>query len=138
MHAPRVATAALLVLLVGCSTGSDPEAAGPSAPPAAPPSAAAPTSAAASPTPSAKVIEVTYAGGEITGVESQVPVKVGEQVLLRVTSDVAEEIHVHGYDRYADIPAGGTGEVTFTADLAGRWEVELHKAGRPLFTLRVA
>ena len=134
-----LAPATVLVLLAGCSAGND--VAAPRTPDAAPTSAAVATSAAApepSPTPSAQVIEVSYAGGEISGVESQVPVKVGEQVLLRVTSDVAEEIHVHGYDLYADIPAGGTGEVTFAAELAGRWEVELHKAGRPLFTLRVS
>ena len=130
----RLLTATALVLATGCSAGSDPDTAAPAAPAA--PSAEA--SRAASPSPTATVIEVTYRGGEVSGVEPRVPVSVGESVVLRVTSDVAEEIHVHGYDLYADIPAGGTGEVAFTADLAGAWEVELHEAGRPMFQLRVS
>ena len=132
----RLVTASALVLMTGCSTGADPEAAAPQ-PPAPRTSASA---AAPSPTPpqSGTVIEVTYAGGEVTGVEPRVEVPLGEPVLIRVTSDVAEQIHVHGYDAVADIPAGGTGEVEFGADLAGSWEVELHQAGRPLFQIRVS
>jgi hypothetical protein len=139
----RLLVPALLVplLLTGCSTGTDADDGNDVAtPPSASPSAAtsaAPT-AEPSPTPTAQVIEVTYSGGQVTGVESRVEVPLGEQVLLRITSDVAEEIHVHGYDIYIDVPAGGTAEQTFTADLPGAYEVELHDAGRPLFQLRVA
>jgi FtsP/CotA-like multicopper oxidase with cupredoxin domain len=122
--------AALLVLLAGCSTGSDPGV-------AAPPTRSAPTTSSTS-TPTATVIEVTYAGGEVTTASPRVELSLGEEVVLRVTSDVAEEIHLHGYDLYEDIPAGGTGEVSFTADLPGAYEVELQQAGRPLVQLRVA
>ena len=130
----RLLTAAALVLTAGCSAGTDEDTAAPATPAPAP----APASAEPSPSPTARVIEATYRGGEVTGVEPRVPVQLGEEIVLRVTSDVAEQIHVHGYDLYADIPAGGTGEVSFTADLAGSWEVELHEAGRPLFQLRVS
>jgi hypothetical protein len=67
-------------------------------------------------------------------VESQL----GEEVVLRISSDVAEEIHVHGYDVYADIPAGGSVDVPLTLTLPGSYEVELHGAGRPLFQLRTS
>lgn len=128
--------AAALVLLTGCSAGTDPGAgAAPSAAPSTAPTGAAPSPAA---TAEGTVIDVTYAGGRITGVGSRVPVAVGERVLLRVTSDVAEQVHVHGYDASVDVPAGGTGEVAFVADQPGSWEVELHEAGRPLFSLRVS
>ena len=134
----RLLTATALLLATGCSAGADPDTAAPA--PAAPAASASPSSsgAATAPSPTATVIEATYRGGRVTGVDPRVPVEVGESVVLRVTSDVAEEIHVHGYDLYADIPAGGTGELAFTADLAGSWEVELHDAGRPLFQLRVS
>ena len=134
---------ALAVLLTGCSAGSDPDTAAPAAAPS-PAASSAPSSAppaatvAPSPTPTGTVIEVTYAAGELTGVEPRVEVPLGQQVVLRVTSDVVEEIHVHGYDLYVDIPAGGTGEVTFSADIPGAYEVELHEVGRPIFQLRVA
>ena len=131
--------AVLTVLLTGCSAGSDPDTAAPAAAPSPATSSAAPDATGApSPTPTGTVIEVTYAAGELTGVEPRVEVPLGQQVVLRVTSDVVEEIHVHGYDLYADIPAGGTGEVKFTADIAGGYEVELHEVGRPIFQLRVS
>jgi hypothetical protein len=133
----RLLVPALLVplLLAGCSAGTDADDDVAVPPPAA--ASAAPTAEPSS-TPTAQLIEVTYAGGQVTGVDSRVAVALGEQVLLRITSDVAEEIHIHGYDLYLDVPAGGTAEQTFTADLPGAYEVELHDAGRPLFQLRVA
>ena len=133
--APLLAVA----LLAGCSTGTDetadPTPAPSTAAPSAPASSAAP---APSPSPSATVVEVTYAGGKVTGADARVSVKLGEKVVLRFTSDVAEEIHVHGYDLYADLVPGTPAEIAFTADIPGSFEVELHEAGRPLYQLRVA
>lgn len=134
---------ALVAVLSACSTGTDPDAAAPApAPSAAEPAAstaptAAPT-AAPSPTPTGTVIEVAFAGGEITGVGPRVEVPVGETVVFRMTSDVVEEVHIHGYDLYVDLPAGGTGEVEFTADIPGSFELELHGSGQPITQLRVA
>ena len=65
-------------------------------------------------------------------------VSLGDVVTLRVTSDVADEIHVHGYDIMQDVGAGETAEVTFTADIPGQFEVELEKAGIPLVQLVVS
>jgi hypothetical protein len=96
-----------------------------------------PTSAA-SPASSGRVVEVTYAGGSVTGAAQRVAIKLGERVVLRVTSDVTEEIHVHGYDLYADLAPGQPKEIAFIADIPGVFEVELHNAGRPLYQLRVA
>ena len=126
----------LAVVLAGCSAGTE-QVSAPSAPPAPSASAAgpAPTPPAS---PSGRVIEVRYAGGEVTGVDARVEVDKGEPVVLRVTSDVAEQIHVHGYDVFLDLVPGVPAETTFTADLPGAYEVELHDAGRPLFQLRVA
>jgi hypothetical protein len=128
----------VVLLLAGCSAGSDPDVAATAPASAIPPAASAAASPSPSPTPTAKTIEVTYAGGKISGVDARVPVKLGEQVVLRVTSDVVEEIHVHGYDLYADLVPGQPAQLAFKADLPGSYEVELHEAGRPLFQLRVA
>ena len=132
----RLLVAALL--LTGCSAGTDPAGTSDVAVPPAASDIPSPATTAASPRPAPKTIDVTLAGGKITGVEPRVPVKRGEQVVLRVTSDVVEEIHVHGYDLYADLVPGQTAQVAFVADLSGSYEVELHKAGRPLFQLRVS
>jgi hypothetical protein len=58
-------------------------------------------------------------------------------VRFRVRSDVAEELHIHGYDRYVDVAPGRTATVSFPASIEGIFEVELHGAGVPLASLRV-
>jgi hypothetical protein len=61
----------------------------------------------------------------------------GERARFRVRSPQAEEIHVHGYDIYRDIPAGETVTVSFPADITGIFEIELHGSGEPIAELRV-
>jgi hypothetical protein len=61
----------------------------------------------------------------------------GETVRFRVRSDVDEEIHVHGYDRYADVPAGKTVPVSFEASITGIFEIELHGSGEIIAQLKV-
>lgn len=94
------------------------------------------TATTATTQPAGTVVEVTVTGGEVEG-PGRVEVPLGEDVTVRVTSDVADEVHVHGYDLFADVPAGGTGEVSFTADLPGVYEVELEGAHLPLVELAV-
>ena len=48
-----------------------------------------------------------------------------DQVVLVVTSDVADEIHLHGYDISRDVEAGGTVRLPFKATIPGRFEAEL-------------
>lgn len=127
-----------VLLLTGCSAGTTDDTADPAPTSAAPSAAATSAAPAPSPSPTGTVVEVTYAGGQVTGVDPRVSVTLGEQVVLRFTSDVVEEIHVHGYDLYADLVPGVPAEIAFTADIPGSFEVELHEAGRPLFQLRVA
>lgn len=61
----------------------------------------------------------------------------GETIRFRVRSATAEEVHVHGYDRYADIPAGRTRTLAFEASITGIFEVELHGSGTEIGRLRV-
>lgn len=53
----------------------------------------------------------------------------GERVVLVVTSDVADEIHLHGYDVTRDVAAGGSVRLPFEATIPGRFEVELEERG---------
>jgi len=148
---PALALLALgAVLLAGCAAGTDDPVA--SDTPAASPSPAAPSPAAPSPAataadpspapvpavPEVRVITASYAGGEVVTDGARVESQLGEQVVLRLSSDVAEEVHVHGYDVYADIPAGGSVDIPLTLTLPGSYEVELHGVGRPLFQLRTS
>ena len=139
--------ALVAVLLTGCAAGQEepgaaaaPVSATPSAGPAptSSPLAAPSQAAPASPTPSVRTVSVAYAGGAVTGTSGREEVPVGEQVVLRISSDVAEEVHVHGYDLEGAIPAGGSVDIPITASIPGVFEVELHDSGKVLFQLRVA
>ena len=61
----------------------------------------------------------------------------GDTVRFRVRSDVADEVHVHGYDLMKDVEPGK--EVTFSvpADITGIFEIELENAGKQIAQLRV-
>ena len=49
----------------------------------------------------------------------------GQQVVIKVTSDVADELHFHGYDLHIDLEAGKEGQIAFIADKTGSFEFEL-------------
>jgi glucose/arabinose dehydrogenase len=135
------------VLLAGCAAGQEQEdtaapassssAQAPTPEPSALPSRSPGPTAVPSATPSVRTFAVAYAGGQVTGTSGREEVPVGEQVVLRVSSDVAEEVHVHGYDLEGAIPAGGSVDIPLTADIPGVFEVELHDSGKVLFQLRV-
>lgn len=61
----------------------------------------------------------------------------GETVRLRFTSNAASEIHIHGYDKYVDVPAGGSARTRFEANAEGIFEIEDHGTGTLLANLEV-
>ncbi len=61
----------------------------------------------------------------------------GDEIRFAVGSDAAEEIHVHGYDIARDVPAGGTVEFDFPAEIEGIFEIELERLGTQIAELRV-
>jgi plastocyanin len=83
-------------------------------------------------------VEVAFAGGAVTGGMSRYAVPVGSTVEVVVASDVADEVHLHGYDRAAFVTAGATATLRFVADLPGVYEVELEQRGTPLAQLEVS
>jgi len=123
----------LTLSLAGCAgKKADPSAAGTSSSGSA--------SSSASGTPSAGTeqrIEVTFTHGKAGGDTGRVPVALGTSVSLVVTSDVADEVHLHGYDIEKELSPGQPATLQFTADVAGVFEVELHHAGTVLLRLQV-
>lgn len=89
------------------------------------------------PAPGATTIEVTVSGGKASTPKQLVDVPVGSPVELVVTSDVADEVHVHGYDKSAEVAPGTPARLGFTASIPGVFEVELENAKLRLVQLRV-
>ncbi|TFV78278.1 hypothetical protein E4P39_03370 [Blastococcus sp. CT_GayMR19] len=130
-------TAGVVLALSGCA-GTDESPASPSPGTSATESSVPESSTSAAPTtPAGQRIVVTVTGGQVTGDTGRVPVAAGEQVTLVVTSDVADELHLHGYDLRTALTPGTPAELSFEATVPGVFEVELHDAGTVLLSLQV-
>jgi hypothetical protein len=49
-----------------------------------------------------------------------------------VTSDVADEVHLHGYNLKRDVAPGSPARLPFRSTIVGTVEVELEQRGLPL------
>ena len=87
--------------------------------------------------PAAKTIRIAVVGGRPQGGIQRPSVDRGDKVVLVVRSDVADEIHLHGYDLSAEAGPGKTARIAFTADVPGRFEVELEDHGVQIADLEV-
>jgi hypothetical protein len=96
------------------------------------------TTAAPAADPDAGAITIEIAGGSVVGGVRREKVTQGDEVTLRVTSDVADELHVHTYDVTADLEPGETVELTFPATIPGIHEVELEKRHQKVLEIEVA
>jgi ABC-type glycerol-3-phosphate transport system substrate-binding protein len=83
------------------------------------------------------VVRIVVVNGAPKGGIVRKTVDKGDRVVLVVKSDVADEIHLHGYDLSRDVAAGGTARLPFTAKLPGRFEVELEQRGVQIADLTV-
>jgi hypothetical protein len=84
-----------------------------------------------------EVPTVEVRDGEPVGGVAELEFDAGEEIRFRVSSDEAEEIHVHGYDLAKDVPAGGTVEFAFPAELEGIYEAELEQQGVQIVELQI-
>jgi hypothetical protein len=96
------------------------------------------TSRVQSPKPQTPTIErIVVRGGNPVGGVKRLEYESGEQVRFSVRSDVADEVHVHGFDIAKDVPAGGTVQFAFPANFEGVFEVELEHRKLEIAELRV-
>src|SRR3954467_3040674 len=80
---------------------------------------------------------INVVNGQPEGGVKTVTFKKGDQAVLKVNSDTADEIHVHGYDLKKDVEKGGSVPFSFKATIDGRLEVELEDAGTQIANLEV-
>jgi hypothetical protein len=77
-------------------------------------------------------VQIVVKGGKPVGGIRNVTVAKGRRVMLFVTSDVADEVHLHGYNVTRDVTPGEPAVLTFRATIVGTVEVELEQRGVPL------
>ncbi|MER7172083.1 hypothetical protein [Streptomyces mesophilus] len=84
-----------------------------------------------------RTVTIAVDGKNVEPPPGRVELKKGQRIRLSVTSDRADTLHVHGYDKEADLPAGRAGTLTLTLDRTGLFEVETHGSGLVLTQLVV-
>jgi hypothetical protein len=82
-------------------------------------------------------VAISVVGGRPEGGIRRASVRRGREVAIRVTADVSDHVHLHGYDLVVDVAPGSPAVITFTADVPGRFEVELEERGIQIADLEV-
>jgi hypothetical protein len=83
------------------------------------------------------LINLTVRNGKPVGGIATPKVREGDVVGLKVTADVSDEVHVHGYDLSADVTPDEPAMIEFEADTVGRFEIELENRKELLAELSV-
>jgi heme/copper-type cytochrome/quinol oxidase subunit 2 len=108
------AVSALLIGLVGCSNAANP------------------------PAPGNLTVNVTIANGQVNPANATLQAKVGQPIIFHVTSDAADELHVHSVpDHKFEIAAAPNQSFQFSVDVPGNVDVELHHLDRTIATIQV-
>ena len=84
---------------------------------------------------SVPVIEVV--GGQPQGGIAGLDFNQGDEIRFDVTSDTADAVHVHGYDIEKEVQPGKDTKISFTADITGIFDIELHSTDEQIAQLRV-
>ncbi len=83
-------------------------------------------------------IEIRVENGAVVEGPPELRVELGSEVRLRVRSDTADHVHVHGYDLYFEVSPAQEVAIEFIADVPGVFEVEFENAGLLLLEIEVS
>lgn len=85
----------------------------------------------------AKIFELVIKDKKIVSGPETIKVTEGDEITIKITSDEAEEFHVHAYDKSVELEANVQATLTFTANLTGRFPFELEESKTDLGALEV-
>ena len=85
----------------------------------------------------AKVITIRVVGGRPQGGIQRPTIGQGDNVVLVIRADSGDAVHLHGYNIEKEIVPGQPLRLPFTANIAGRFELELHPTDTLLAVLEV-
>ncbi|HWI21855.1 MAG TPA: hypothetical protein VNT22_04475 [Baekduia sp.] len=84
-----------------------------------------------------QTVSITIKNAKPVGGIQKLEVTRGDRVAIKVSSDTADEIHVHGYDLAKDVAAGGSVTISFKATIEGKFEAELEEHREQILELTV-
>jgi hypothetical protein len=83
-------------------------------------------------------VDVTIAHGQVTPTNVTLQATVRQPITLHVTSDVADELHVHSVpDHKFEVAAAANQAFQFSVDVPGSVDVELHHLDKTVATIHV-
>jgi plastocyanin len=80
------------------------------------------------PPPKPEVTRIQIRGGEVVGGPAEIKAKNGDTVVIVVSADAPDDIHLHGYDIEKKAAPGQPARFRFKANLEGEFEIESHVA----------
>ena len=80
---------------------------------------------------------IVIEGGEPVGGVAELSYEKGEEIEFFVESDVADHVHLHGYDVFQDVAPGQRVKFSVPATLEGVYEVELEDRVVPIAEITV-
>jgi hypothetical protein len=84
------------------------------------------------------VVDITIAKGQVTPSNATLQATVRQPITLRVTSDAADELHVHSVpDHKFQVAPTANQTFQFSIDVPGNVDVELHHLDRTVATIQV-
>ena len=87
--------------------------------------------------PKPRTITIVVESGRPRGGIARPTVAKGAKIVVIVRADAGEEVHLHGYDIEKPVTPGTPVRIPFTADLPGRFELELHHPDALLAVIEV-
>lgn len=129
--------AAIMLAATGCGTEPSPSAPSAETASATTSSAGAPAGPSA-PRDSGTVIGITIAAGAVTPTNAEAQTRAGQPIVLQVSSDAPDSIHVHSVPAHVfEVKPGPDQRFEFTVDVPGKVDVELHEVNRTIVTITV-
>ena len=83
---------------------------------------------APAPAPEPELTRIQIRGGEVAGGPAEIKVKKGDTVVIVVSVDAPDDIHLHGYDIEKKVEPGQPARFRFKAKFEGEFEIESHAA----------
>jgi plastocyanin len=72
--------------------------------------------------------KIDIRGGKVVGEPAEIHAKNGDTVVIVVSADAPDDIHLHGYDIEKKVEPGKPATFRFKANLEGEFEIESHVA----------
>lgn len=127
-----------VALLAGLFYVFEPKPAPPPATPSVPAQAGLPQQSIGLAASGAQKFELRVENKKLVSGPAVLKVREGDAVELRISSDLPEEVHLHGYNLKLELAANQPATLAFKADRSGRFEYELEHSGIELGALEVS